>query len=114
MSSRHTGSASIKTTLVLSLILIILALGTASVQKISRHDQLAATVDCSSQSSRTKVDANCTPQRQPEGLTWKNWFTGQSHSIQFHFVDLLELLQGRQEHHSTQDTSPGSGSGQLR
>lgn len=30
-----------------------------------------------------------------ETVSWHDWFTGQSASVQFHFLDLLELLYQR-------------------
>lgn len=36
----------------------------------------------------------CANQRQE--LTWRSWFSGKSRSGQFHFIDLMELLNGHQ------------------
>jgi hypothetical protein len=41
---------------------------------------------------------------QVAGVSWLSWFSGQSNSYQFHFLDLLELLS-RQADTST-DKSP--------
>ncbi|KFZ36218.1 hypothetical protein HR45_17680 [Shewanella mangrovi] len=31
-----------------------------------------------------------------EELSWRSWFSGKSRSGQFHFIDLMELLNGHQ------------------
>ncbi|QSX29858.1 hypothetical protein JYB88_17005 [Shewanella cyperi] len=43
---------------------------------------------------------------QTRDLTWGSWLSGNSRSGQFHFIDLLELLNGHQD--KPLDKSPSS------
>jgi len=48
---------------------------------------------------------------QARDLTWGSWLTGSSRSGQFHFVDLLELLNGHQD--KPMDKTPSSARDEL-
>lgn len=60
----------------------------------------------------TGLPANNCLRSDSLGNTWLGWFSGHSRSVQFHFVDLLELLLGHSDSGNSGPTSsPSSGAG---
>ncbi|WP_417761181.1 hypothetical protein [Shewanella sp.] len=63
-----------------------------------RNDQLA--LNCGTQNEYNAALPSSHPSNrcanQQQELTWRSWFSGKSRSGQFHFIDLMELLNGHQ------------------
>lgn len=65
---------------------------------ISPSEHASVESSCQQLLSKTEqatLAAQC--QSSAEEVTWLNWLTGDSYSMQFHFFDLIELISGAQE-----------------
>lgn len=84
-------------TITLSLLLTgVWAFGVVDPVSPSEHASLEPS--CQQLFSKTE---NATQAKQcqssAEEVTWLNWLTGDSYSMQFHFFDLIELISGAQD-----------------
>jgi hypothetical protein len=65
------------------------------VDPVPPSEQASAEPSCQQLLSKTEqatLAAQC--QSSAEEVTWLNWLTGDSYSMQFHFFDLIELISG--------------------
>ncbi|CAB0151744.1 hypothetical protein PSI9734_02112 [Pseudidiomarina piscicola] len=76
-------------------------IGAALFTDLGPTTQAPSDTKCQQASSLTdeaQLAQQCTLQTGTNELSWSSWFSGNSRSTQFHFMDLFELLFGDSNH----------------
>jgi hypothetical protein len=98
--SQLTPKTGLRSGIILATFATLVTAAALGVDGLSQRDTTAACVCSQSASYNNALPASHPNNRcatQAQDLSWKTWITGQSRSTQFHFVDLLELLDGHKD-----------------